>query len=263
MILFDSLFMGYSRIRNFIDYCREFGLSAACTIVKYRKQTSGIVSVSISGIKTAVHYRPNTSDFMVLRQVLGRKEYNFGFEYVPRRIIDGGANVGYASLYFATRFPSAEIVALEPNSTNCTMFKKNCCSYRNIRLLDGALWSSDSTVDLMDESAQAFAFRVHATPLDHSGNANSVPGYSLSTVLQLFDGGKADILKLDIEGAELELFTSSDQEWLWKVRTLIVELHERFRPGVTEAFHALISKRPHRLERSGEYLIVHFDSSGY
>ena len=39
-----------------------------------------------------------------------------------------------------------------------------------------------------------------------------------------------DVLKVDIEGSELDLF-GRRTEWLGRVRVLVIELHDRFRPG--------------------------------
>ena len=42
-----------------------------------------------------------------------------------------------------------------------------------------------------------------------------------------------DLLKIDIEGAELPLF-SRNLDWLNKTKIIIVEIHERFNPGSTK-----------------------------
>ena len=42
-----------------------------------------------------------------------------------------------------------------------------------------------------------------------------------------------DLLKVDIEGAEHELFAQASDAWLSATRCIVVETHERFRPGVT------------------------------
>jgi hypothetical protein len=46
--------------------------------------------------------------------------------------------------------------------------------------------------------------------------------------------GKIDIFKLDIEGAEKELFSVNYERWLEKTNVIIIELHDRFRDGCTE-----------------------------
>ena len=48
--------------------------------------------------------------------------------------------------------------------------------------------------------------------------------------------GKIDLLKLDVEGAELNIFASGCEQWLTQVRCIMVELHEHFAPGCTQQF---------------------------
>ncbi len=61
-----------------------------------------------------------------------------------------------------------------------------------------------------------------------------------------------DILKIDIEGAELEIFSEGSEEWLSKIGLIIVETHERFRPGsdgaVRNALRPMFDELPGRAE---------------
>ncbi len=54
-----------------------------------------------------------------------RAEFSLPQDFQPKLIIDAGANVGFASLWFLQRFPNTEIIAIEPESSNCEMLKKN------------------------------------------------------------------------------------------------------------------------------------------
>jgi hypothetical protein len=47
--------------------------------------------------------RKGTTDFSVYYQVFIKKEYDIDYEKVPKLIIDGGANVGYASVFFCKK----------------------------------------------------------------------------------------------------------------------------------------------------------------
>jgi hypothetical protein len=46
---------------------------------------------------------------------------------------------------------------------------------------------------------------------------------------------RIDILKIDIEGAEKEVFESSSK-WIDKVSVIMTELHDQIRPGSARAF---------------------------
>ena len=72
---------------------------------------------------------------------------------------------------------------------------------------------------------------------------------------------KIDLLKLDIEGAELELFSCGSDVWLGHVRLLVLELHDRFRPGCAQALYTAANGRPFTQEIRGETLFIRFRES--
>ena len=47
---------------------------------------------------------------------------------------------------------------------------------------------------------------------------------------------KIDLLKLDVEGAEREIFDADDLDWMSITHAIMIELHDRFRPGCEAAF---------------------------
>ena len=45
-------------------------------------------------------------------------------------IIDAGANIGFASVFYKNKFPNSRIVALEPEKENFNWLKKNTLKYK-------------------------------------------------------------------------------------------------------------------------------------
>jgi FkbM family methyltransferase len=71
-------------------------------------------------------------------------------------------------------------------------------------------------------------------------NNNAITGMTISSILTLQNWNVVDILKLDIEGAEKEVFSADDLSWLRKIRLLIIELHDRYKKDCTKTvFEAL------------------------
>jgi len=61
------------------------------------------------------------------------REYDLSFLNLdPKVIIDGGSNVGYASVFFANRYPDARIISVEPEASNFRLLVKNTRSYPNV-----------------------------------------------------------------------------------------------------------------------------------
>src|SRR5579863_320629 len=160
-----------------------------------------------------------SSDAIALYDVLVTQEYAIGANLrSPAFIIDGGANVGMASLYFLNRYPSARVVAVEPDDANLEICRMNLAPYGNrVTLIHGAIWKSAGRLSL-EAGQQEWVNRVRD---DQSG---SVEAFALTSLIGLGDG-KVDLLKLDIEGSELEVFGPEAQEWLPVVRNIAIELH--------------------------------------
>lgn len=184
--------------------------------------------------------RVPTSDVCVFEQVLIHGEYDFEVERAPATIIDAGANIGLASIFFANRFPEARIVAIEPEEGNFDILVKNVAPYGNIVPLRAALWHENRKIHLVDPCLGHWGFMTQ-----DAGDGEKRFGRTLDLVQALTmdrilrDHGidHVDILKIDIEGAEREVFRDPSA-WLDKVDALIVELHERLKPGCNRSFYA-------------------------
>jgi len=86
-------------------------------------------------------------------------------------------------------------------------------------------------------------------------NEGGVDGVTVADLLNDFGVAEIDILKMDIEGSEKEVFEGSCP-WLSKVKMLIIELHERMRPGVEAAFFSAIAPHDFKISAKGEHLIL-------
>ena len=82
-------------------------------------------------------------------------------------------------------------------------------------------------------------------------SAVTIPG-----ILREMDAARIDILKLDIEGAEYELFKTGAESWLGAIRQIVIELHDRYRPGCSQVFYAAIGRFPFAQEIRGENIFI-------
>jgi hypothetical protein len=76
------------------------------------------LQVTVSDIKYPFRVRLKTSDVKAFEQVIYEKEYEMALSRPPSVILDAGANIGLASIYFANRYPNAKIIAVEPEKSN-------------------------------------------------------------------------------------------------------------------------------------------------
>lgn len=174
--------------------------------------------------------RPRSADREIFEEIFIREDYAFEVTHLVKVVMDLGANVGYGAIYFARRFPEARIIAVEPSPANFSILVLNTQAYPNIIPVQAAVWSHACTLRFENEQAGHSDYRVGEAP-----DASSPSSIRAVTVQELMDQhgvSRIDLLKIDIEGTEKELFAaSSDTGWLAKTRLLVIETHDRFLPG--------------------------------
>ena len=208
------------------------------------KNRSGDAKIYLRPIKRTVTIRRGTTDLQCLEKVFLADEYHSPFQLSPRLIVDGGANVGMATLFFAHQYAHARIVAIEPEHDNFQILKKNCGNLPNVTLIQAALWSQrDATLDIHSRDAEAWAFwggREIALDSQASTAISTITGPEL---LSRFDAEQIDLLKLDIEGSERDLFSKGTEEWLDRIQIIAIELHDRYLEGCAQAFYSALMAR--------------------
>jgi FkbM family methyltransferase len=204
-----------------------------------------------------VTLRLGTSDQPTFAHVFQHEEYNSpNLPPLARTIVDLGANIGLSALYFATRYPDARIVVIEPDRSNYDLLLANVASFSGrIKGERAAAWWRDDTISLLSKDTAGNALAKWGLQVsDIRKSSDRVPAYGIGTLLDKFGLTEVDILKVDIEGAELELFSMGDLSWLNKIRLIIVETHERFRPGGEVAVRQALKGGFVELDRRGENL---------
>src|SRR5690606_8966892 len=81
---------------------------------------------------------------------------------------------------------------------------------------------------------------------------SSVKTVSVSSIVEAADIPFIDVLKIDIEGAEMALFEKNYKSWLPITRCLIIELHDRFYPGCQERVFDVMSQFNFSYFKKGE-----------
>lgn len=236
---------------RFKKMVRAFGLSDALKMyVRVKVKPYG--QINASEYRDSFHLRPFTSDYYTFDQVFLRDQYNIQFPFTPTTIIDAGANIGLAAVYFSKKYPQAKIVAIEPSKDNYTMVLKNTVAYPNVKAYCMGLWNKDVHLAIMNADGVNNAFMVEETVPE---NPEAIPAISISTILEQEGWLTIDILKIDIEGSEKEVFESGYQSWLPKTKAIIIELHDHMRQGASKSVFHAISQYNFSCEMQDENLI--------
>lgn len=232
------------RLKVLKRYQRIFGIRGPMGIAKGKLRGRPVLlQTKDFGLKYPVYLRVPSSDVRVFAQIFIRNEYKFDVNRDPDFIIDAGANIGLASIYFANQFPNARILAIEPEKENFEILVKNVKPYPNVQPVLGALWGERTEVEVVDHGLGNWGFMIEASTDSGSSATSShqkVEGMTVDMILDSHDVQKVCILKLDIEGAELEVFRNSSS-WIDRVDSLIIELHEHMKPGCNRSFYSATS----------------------
>jgi FkbM family methyltransferase len=206
-----------------------------------------------------VTLRTGTSDLTCFEKVFLTEEYRSPFPAEPKIIVDAGANIGMATLFYSQAYPQARILSIEPESSNFNMLVKNCGYLPNVTLVQGALWCEERDLLVENPNAEKWAFSVVESHSSSRPESRKVAALTIPGILKRLGASHIDILKLDIEGAEHELFRNGTEAWLDAVRQIVIEFHDRFRPGCAQGFYAALGRRPFVQETRGESIFVKLD----
>lgn len=223
-----------SRIKNIV---KRYGLLNGLT--GYLKLKLGFNKINLKGMSCPIYLRKNTSDPVLFKQIFYSGEYDIPVLFEPKYIIDGGANIGLFSVLMANRFPAAKILSIEPDESNFKILQNNVAGYANIDGLKAAIWNKNTHINLSTEEFDKCAIKID--------DINNKPGQTveaklLEDIIAAAGFPYVDILKLDVEGAEKEIFESSYEKWLPTCKMLIIELHDFIKPGSSAALLKAIGR---------------------
>lgn len=214
------------------------------------KPRNAIVFARMKNSRQKIYLRNVASDKQIFQQIFLREELNVNFSTIPSVIIDGGANIGMATLYLKMKYPDANIFAIEPDNANFQLLKRNSKNFSSIRCYKNALWHTPAFLEIINKEAGNESFIVHE--VKESTGIDLLKGITLREIIEENKLVTIDLLKLDIEGSETELFRSDYQSWLSQVKWLLVETHNWINPE-SEASVLEATKELTFIGMQGEY----------
>jgi len=172
-----------------------------------------------------VRYSNRSSILFLVHEIFAHCAYDFTPARPDPLIVDCGANVGMAALFFRLRFPGSRVVAVEPHPRAFRLLEENTGGDARIERIEAALTEDGAPARLFAPSDDAASLASSVIPGLMSGEAVEVAGIRLSELLARLDGG-VDLLKLDVEGAEYGALRDCHRSGaLARVREVAVEYH--------------------------------------
>lgn len=186
------------------------------------------LSLDVGGTVRRVTVRPSTGDLFILYEIMAREIYRVAAATLDpssvKTVVDCGANIGMSALYFASRYPSARIISIEPDPANFELLVHNTRDEPRIAAVRAAVVGTPQGPVRLTQDRPAWGNRI----ADAGGGSAGIEVRTLTMgqVMAEHAISSIDLLKVDIEGAEQQMF--SEPGFLDCVRYVLIELHEPY-----------------------------------
>lgn len=153
-------------------------------------------------------------------------------ELEPACIIDGGANIGFVTNEFLSYFKTSRIYSIEPNPIVYSKLKESYQGSKNVTILNvGISRQPGKMMFNINENTGTSSFlepnAYHGTHLaKKKGSVREIDTISLDAFVENEGIEVLDILKLDIEGFELEALKGAERLLKeQRVRAILLEVN--------------------------------------
>lgn len=196
-------------------------LVAAVIVLRCRGRASRPVRLSVTSAGGRVRFRAwGWVDLNVAREILLDREYRLPAGLTPGTILDLGANIGIATLYFRVLHPRCEVLAVEPDPAQLPRLRANVGDDPRVRVVPAAVTLTAGPTPFFS-AREGWVSSLYRPPTE--AIELTVPGRPLEDLLQEANLTRVDVVKLDIEGAEWPLLEAGHVQ---RVTDCIVgELH--------------------------------------
>lgn len=228
---------------------KQLGFRKAFSLLmgKYFKDCipkSKMVDVAPKTFEHPFYVRLNSTDVPVFWAIIlgceyGQGEYTQIFERSPKYaeildtaevIVDLGANIGAFDVWLEMAKKGKtvrKLIAVEPEESNMKLLELNTKHLPYIKRYCAGVWNKCGFLKIYSAGSGEWAFSVREASNNEEPDVRAI---DIWTIMQDNAIERIDILKVDIEGTEYELF-AEHYEWINQIGMLIIETHDTFKPG--------------------------------
>jgi len=236
-----------------------------CDLRHVEEDKDHFKAVTTGGVFLYLRKFPS-SDAQVLHQIWTEKEYEVVADHIEKnfhdrqlRIIDAGANVGYASLFLFDRLKRSydiEFVIIEPGAGNLEVLKRNfgINGLKNYHIEKAGLFNKGCFLNINTDFRDGKDWSLCVEEVDYP---TDLKGVEILEVMDKYNWEKIDFIKIDIEGSEKYLFENESYAagFLRRIKLLSIEIHEEF--NIREKIEKGLADNSFTLFAHGEITIGH------
>ena len=186
-------------------------------ILKQKPGADSLSSIEIHGRN--FYYNDPRGLLHSVDEIFNEQIYRFKTSSARPLIIDCGSNIGLSILFFKLNYPSSRVTAFEPDPYIYKILNKNIESFAldDVVAINKGIWNKEEKLQFFSEKSLAGSFTT-----DFSGNNDTQLVDTIS--LKSYLSQEVDFLKIDIEGAELEVLKDI-KDSLSCVKQMFIEYH--------------------------------------
>jgi len=203
-----------------------------------------------------IHHGPRDTIADLFYEIFIEQAYtNSGF-YTPSSgdtVLDLGANIGVFALFMCSKSPDVRVHCFEPAPENLSRLRQNIDHNHlqdRIAIQPFALLDRDGHCRL--EAAQWNGQRSLYNRGSDIAEPDVVPCVSLAHAIALTGASSIELLKLDVEGAEIEILEGANDVSWNRIARITLECHEAIRPGCRERVCRVLRNHGFTLELGKE-----------
>lgn len=174
-----------------------------------------------------IHWLNYSTLVWLFLEIFMRNEYKFNPSKNDPKILDLGANIGMATIYFKWLYPNSKIISFEPDKKHFQVLKDNT--------LDNDL----SDVEYYEKAVTNYTGKITFYTDDKASFTMSTKKWRMSKIETVVDcisisevikKQAVDLLKMDIEWWELDVLKELDVSWNIKyIKEMIIEYHHNIK----------------------------------
>jgi FkbM family methyltransferase len=253
---------GFHNRRAFLKKAKDYVVN----IDDYRKalelEDEEIVDIRMkSGLILSI--RRNIADAGVLAETYLNNSYVRGLTLPDHpTVVDIGGFIGDFALYAARYLNARKVIVCEPSPQNWALLKRNVANnhYENrIEMVNKAV--TDGQDVMMDVDAPARGQHRVSAYYPSGVERRAVAGISLADIVKAHELTAIDLLKIDCEGGEYDILSTTPTEVLNCARNIVFEYHEidGFEPKL-EAVKERLCNAGYSLKTHGSLVFASMDA---
>lgn len=193
------------------------------------------ISLGLNGREIVIEASSAVNALEIYQEIFRDNDHGVITEFMPgsdtETVVDLGANYGFYALWVKKYSPHCRVLCVEPNAYVFPFLQRNLSGYEGIVPVNKAVGKTDGweDFDIIRQVPSIAGKTLRMTPRswvsERLMETRKVETIRIETLFHLYDINRVDIMKVDIEGAEKDLFMDTPVETLRKVRRIVVERH--------------------------------------